>query len=151
MLHRRLRLRSREVAVALLDSRALAERLQHAVDERRVFAALLENSSDFICIADPDGRPIYVNPAGRALVSLPATLTLDTIDRAQFYPLGLRPVPDVIAKELFETGHWRGETRLRNWRTAGGTPSGFRAHATPRSRTAGMPCTSSGRRNSRTW
>jgi len=119
VLHRRLRLRSREVAVALLDSRALADRLQHAVDERRVFAALLENSSDFICIADPDGRPIYVNPAGRALVALPATLALETIDRGEFYPLGLRPVPDVIAKELFETGHWRGETRLRNWRTGG--------------------------------
>ncbi|MET0215751.1 MAG: PAS domain S-box protein, partial [Vicinamibacterales bacterium] len=36
-------------------------------DERHVFVSLIENSSDFIGIADPNGRPIYLNPAGRRM------------------------------------------------------------------------------------
>ena len=38
-------------------------------DERQVFVSLLENSSDFIGIADPTGKPVYVNPAGRRMVA----------------------------------------------------------------------------------
>src|SRR5690349_12136152 len=104
VLHRRLRARSRELAVALLDSRALTERLERTADERRLFSALIENCSDFISISDPAGKLIYVNPAGRRMIELPPEFALETISRADFYPLGLRPVPDLIAKELFEAG-----------------------------------------------
>jgi len=37
----------------------------HLEEERQLFAALVENASDFISIVDPSGKPTYVNPAGR--------------------------------------------------------------------------------------
>src|SRR5262249_54922654 len=40
-------------------------------DERQVFVSFLENCADFIGIADPNGKPVYVNPAGRRMVGLP--------------------------------------------------------------------------------
>ena len=39
-------------------------------DERQVFVSLLDNSSDFIGVADPSGKPLYLNPAGRNMVGL---------------------------------------------------------------------------------
>lgn len=114
-LHRRLRRRTAEVAHALVESRELTERLEHAVDERRVFSALIENSTDFICIYDPDGKPIYVNPAGRRLIGLTPDFPIGTLHREDFYPKGLRAVPDLISHEIFEQGRWRGESRLRHW------------------------------------
>src|SRR3954447_9796222 len=38
--------------------------------ERRRLLAVLENSTDFIGVSDLDGRPTYLNPAGRRLVGL---------------------------------------------------------------------------------
>src|SRR4029077_7102951 len=60
-----------------LQARAASDALQRtntelkrANSERQVFAALVENSSDFIGIADDTGCPVYLNPAGRRLVGL---------------------------------------------------------------------------------
>ena len=48
---------------------------RHRVEEeRRRLAAVVEQSRDFIGIADPDGRGLYVNPAGRRLVKLPGSV-----------------------------------------------------------------------------
>jgi PAS domain-containing protein len=57
-------------------------------DERRVFESLLDNSSDFIGIADPSGKPIYLNPAGRQMVGLPPD-----------YPVEHTRIPDYYAPE----------------------------------------------------
>ena len=114
-LHRRLRRRTAEVAHALIESRGLTERLERAVVERSVFSALIENSTDFICIFDPDGKPTYVNPAGRRLIGLTPDFPIDTLHREDFYPKGLRAVPELISPEIFEQGRWRGESRLRHW------------------------------------
>jgi len=55
-------------------------------DERRVFVSLLDNSPDFIGIADPNGRPIYLNPAGRRLVGLPPEFPVRETEIADYYP-----------------------------------------------------------------
>ena len=55
---------------AFEESQAANERLKKALDERQMFLAFVENSSDFIGIADPAGKPIYLNPAGRRMVGL---------------------------------------------------------------------------------
>ena len=44
--------------------------------ERRRLLAVLENSTDFIGVADLDGTPTYLNPAGRRLVGLDACADL---------------------------------------------------------------------------
>jgi PAS domain S-box-containing protein len=49
----------------------IGERKQ-AEDERQVFVSFIEHSPDFIGIADPNGKPVYLNPADRRMVGLPA-------------------------------------------------------------------------------
>src|SRR5580765_6257060 len=111
-------------AIAAIDAleRTNAE-LHRASSERRVFAALVETSSDFIGIADATGMPVYVNPAGRRMVGL-----------GPDFPVGHTAIPDyytpdqrafasgVILPSMFERGHWEGETALRHWQTGEAIP-----------------------------
>ena len=93
-------------------------RLQKALDDRHIFEALIENSSDFIGIADPHGTPIYLNPAGRRLVGLANDFPVGTVTIQDCYPPDERAfVSDVILKSVVEHGHWSGETRFRHWQT----------------------------------
>ncbi len=50
------------------------DELERAARQLQIFAALVENSSDFIGIADENRHPIYVNPGGRHLVDYPGDL-----------------------------------------------------------------------------
>ncbi len=87
-------------------------------DERQVFISLLENSSDFIGIADPSGKPIYVNPAGRRMVGLPLDFPVEETQMPEYYPPEERRfAADVIVKSMVDEGHWSGETYFRNWQT----------------------------------
>src|SRR5262245_15752873 len=67
-LHRRLRRVTADAATALSSVRQAAKRLQHVVDERRKLEELIDNSTDFIGLADEHGMPTYINPAGRKMV-----------------------------------------------------------------------------------
>jgi PAS domain S-box-containing protein len=87
-----------------------------------MFAALIENSSDFIGIADSSGKPKYLNPAGRKMVGLAPDVDVSTLAVEDFYPLGLRAVPEIVAGELIEKGRWSGESRLRHWQTGESIP-----------------------------
>ncbi len=92
-------------------------------DERQVFVSLLENSSDFIGIADPSGKPIYVNPAGRRMVGLPADYPIEQTQIPEYYPPEQRSfAADVILKSMVELGRWSGETFFRNWQTEEAIP-----------------------------
>ncbi|MGZ4190445.1 MAG: PAS domain S-box protein, partial [Actinomycetota bacterium] len=92
-------------------------------DERQVFVSLLENSSDFIGIADPNGKPIYVNPAGRRMVGLPADYPIEQTQIPEYYPPDQRSfAADVILKSMIEHGHWSGETFFRHWQTQEAIP-----------------------------
>ncbi|HSQ68224.1 MAG TPA: histidine kinase dimerization/phospho-acceptor domain-containing protein, partial [Polyangiaceae bacterium] len=98
--------------------RAANATLKRLVDERRVFVALIENSSDFIGIADASGKPIYVNPAGRRMVGMAPDFPVGETQIPEYYPPEQRQfVRDVIIKTMIERGHWQGETYFRNWQT----------------------------------
>jgi PAS domain S-box-containing protein len=98
-------------------SRDISER-RRIEDERQVFVAFLENSSDFIGIADPDGKPIYVNPAGRRMVGLPADYPVERTQISEYYPPEQRAfAADVIVREMIAHGRWEGETYFRHWQT----------------------------------
>ncbi len=92
-------------------------------DERRVFVSLLENSSDFIGIADPNGRPIYVNPAGRRMVGLAPDYPVEQTQILDYYPPEERRfASEVIVKSMIERGHWSGETFFRHWQNGHAIP-----------------------------
>jgi len=87
-------------------------------DERQVFVSLIANSSDFIGIADPDGTPIYVNPAGRRMVGLPADYPVGETRIPDYYPPEERQfASDVVYKAMVEQGRFSGETYFRHWQT----------------------------------
>ena len=87
-------------------------------DARQVYVALLDNSSDFIGIADPAGKPIYVNAAGRRMVGLAPDFPVERTSIEEYYPAELRGfVADVILKSVTDHGHWFGETQFQNFRT----------------------------------
>jgi PAS domain S-box-containing protein len=91
---------------------------RRAEDERQVFVSFLENSSDFIGIADPNGNPIYINPAGRRMVGLPAAHPVETTQMLDYYPPAQRPfASNVIFLSMVEHGRWEGETYFRHWQT----------------------------------
>lgn len=92
-------------------------------EERQIFVSLLDNSSDFIGVADPSGKPIYVNPAGRKMVGLPADLPVEKTQIPEYYPPSERSFAmDVILKSMLEQGHWSGETYFRNWQSGEAIP-----------------------------
>ena len=119
----RLRRLNREAAIALEGSRRTTEELRHVVDERRIFAALIENSSDFIGIADANGTPTYLNPAGRQMVGLDPDLPMSSTKILDYYPPEVRDfATNVIMKEMLEKGHWQGATAFRHWQTEQSIP-----------------------------
>jgi len=104
-------------AVMSVGISTLQQRLRTLADERRLLAALVENSSDFIAIADPSQKPVYLNPAGRAMVGLANDAPIETLDIADFYPPALREVARREIASATMRGLWQGETAFRHWRT----------------------------------
>ncbi|TDC43660.1 PAS domain S-box protein [Micromonospora sp. KC213] len=88
-----------------------AERAAQA--ELRLFQALVERSGDFIAVAAPDGRAVYVNPAGREFVGLTDGVCLDDLRLLDFAAPQVREVwrRELIPAALRE-GHHRTESRL---------------------------------------
>lgn len=92
--------------------------LRRTLQEKRLFASLVENSNDFIAIADANGKPRYLNPAGRRLVGLSADFPVEKLERLDFYPPDRRDfVKNVVYKECVSKGHWSGLNYLQNHET----------------------------------
>ena len=99
------------------DSRRGADR-RRTGDERRVFAALVENSSDFIALDDASATVTYLNRAGRELVGLTDADPVQQTRIPDYYvPEQREFAASVIMRTTLDHGHWTGETRFRHWRT----------------------------------
>ena len=112
-------------AVSLLHERLrrATDRLTRTARQNQIFAALIENSLDFVGIADPEGKPIYVNPAGRQMVEMPAGVEVEHTQIPDYYPPDLRTfATDEILAAMLAQGKWAGETSFRNWRTGARIP-----------------------------
>ncbi len=88
---------------------------REAEREARLFVRLVEASRDFIAIAEPDGRTMFVNDAGRTMVGLTAdaiagTTLLDFFPADQHARVRERVLPDV-----FSLGHWSGDIPFRQF------------------------------------
>jgi PAS domain-containing protein len=112
-------------ATSLLHERLRRTRdgLTRTARQNQIFTALIENSLDFIGIADPDGKPVYVNPAGRRMVELPEDVDIERTNIPDYYPPDVRAfAEDAILAGMLSQGKWAGETAFRNWRTEGRIP-----------------------------
>jgi PAS domain S-box-containing protein len=87
-------------------------------DLRQVFVSLLANSSDFIGIADPAGKPFYLNAAGRRMIGVAPDFPVEQLQIQDCYPPELRTfATDVILAKMREHGQWSGETFFQNLNT----------------------------------
>ena len=112
-------------AISLLHERLrrTTHGLARAARQNHIFAALIENSVDFIGIADPEGLPQYVNPSGRRMVELPEDIAIEETHIPDYYPPDVRAFArDVILTEMLTKDKWAGETSFRNWRTGASIP-----------------------------
>jgi two-component system, cell cycle sensor histidine kinase and response regulator CckA len=102
---------------ALVVAQDITER-KLTEEERQKFFTLVENSRDFIAVADLHGNIQYVNPAGRALLGIPGLEALKgsrTIDYVAEKDLPL--VRETIFRAVQSDGHWQGELRFRHQQT----------------------------------
>jgi PAS domain S-box-containing protein len=86
--------------------------------DREKFFTLVENSTDFIAIFDPDGAPIHVNPAGLRMVGLRGvTDPRGAHLRDYFFPEDQARVMDEFLPSVVEHGHGEIDVRFRNFET----------------------------------
>ncbi|RMH52058.1 MAG: response regulator [Zetaproteobacteria bacterium] len=86
---------------------------QRAAIERRRAFSIIETSSDFIGMADADGRALYVNPAGRALLGIAPDADVSTMQLADFHPPDdLRRLQQEGLPRLIAGGEYQTEIRF---------------------------------------
>lgn len=108
--------------------RASESRLAGTGDERRILAAAVECSTDFIGFASLEGRALYVNAAGRRLVGLASVEeALRTVMPDYIYPPDLPAFEREIVPALLRDGVWEGEVRFRHMQTGAPIPVHYSA------------------------
>ena len=96
---------------------------KRAEEEQRKLASLVENSTDFIGMASPEGAVFYVNSAGQKLVGLKGSEEAHTT-RITDYVIEqeLPRVEQEILPTVRRNGTWQGEVRFRHFGTGAAIP-----------------------------
>lgn len=112
-----------QIAIAIDYRRTEAERIR-AEKARQRFTDLVESSTDFVGMADRNGRILYINRAGRQMVGLGEDEAISHCYIADFHP------PDSSNRVLNEAiptaskeGVWTGETIFTNRKTSAQIPT----------------------------
>jgi two-component system cell cycle sensor histidine kinase/response regulator CckA len=112
-------------AAALVVAQDFTERKRAEVEKQKFFT-LVEYSRDFIAVADLHDNVEYVNPAGRTLLGIGETESLEGTHSLDYVmPADLALVHDTILPALYNFGHWEGELRFRHRQTGQPLPMDF--------------------------
>ena len=89
----------------------------------RRLAALVEQSSDFIGIADLAGNAEFLNEAGRKLVGLTSLEEARRYNLVDYFePCDRRTVVERVLPAVRDTGFWEGDLAFRNFSTGAAVP-----------------------------
>ena len=89
------------------------ERERRLADAQARLALVLENTTDFVAFANPQGDLLYVNRAGRDLIGLGAEVEVRTTTVASIMPPWARTEFTAVAlPEALHRGPWSGESAL---------------------------------------
>jgi two-component system, cell cycle sensor histidine kinase and response regulator CckA len=109
----------------LVVAQDITER-KRAEEEKQKFFTLVENSRDFISVADLRCNVQYINQWGRSLLGMSGTDPVrgtHTHDYVAEEDLAL--MRDTVFPAILSTGQWRGELRLRDHQTGQAIPTDF--------------------------
>jgi len=95
--------------------------------ERERFLLLAEQSSDFVGIADVEGRGVFINQAGRRLVGLADDHAEPFFIPDLFPPEDRAFIRDVVLPAQRTQGYWRGEMRFMHQVTGASIPVDYNA------------------------
>jgi PAS domain S-box-containing protein len=105
------------VATVLCTTRDETER-RSAESRARSLATVVESSADFIGIAGLDGRALYLNRAGQALVGLDGDAAVRATRVEDYlFPEDIPFVRQEVLPQVMRDGRWARDFRLRHFRT----------------------------------
>lgn len=82
------------------------------------FSAIVDQSPDFICLTTPQGKPFYLNPAGRQMVGLTDGEEIEAGSLHPFHPEdSWAALRDEAVPAVNRCGRWEGQCRIRNLQT----------------------------------
>jgi len=100
----------------------ITERKQRELQERHL-GQVAESSADFIAYASPEGKAIYLNPAGLALVGLGDLTAVQGHEMIDFFaPEDQQRLRAQVLPAVQQDGRWVGEFRLRHFRSGHAIP-----------------------------
>jgi two-component system, cell cycle sensor histidine kinase and response regulator CckA len=109
---------------------------KQAREEETKLAALVAMSREFICIAELDGRVVYLNQAAMSLAGL---ISIEAAPNTAVADYMADPsVGRLMLEAVKRSGYWSGETRLRHLRTGVEIPAEVNAFLIRDSH--GAPC-----------
>jgi PAS domain S-box-containing protein len=104
------------IAINIVAQEVTASRA--AEEHRRRLVQLIEHSPDFIGLAGPDGRVIFLNRGGRRMIGADEDADLSTVHFSEYVaPASQQMFRDIVLPSTREHGGWEGEMQLRNMRT----------------------------------
>src|SRR5678815_4139089 len=100
-----------------------AER-KRAEENAARFYAMVDNSTEYVSMASPDGKVFYLNPAGRTMAGIAPDADIGAINwRDLFDDENWKLRLETALPTLQATGHWEGEIPV--------SYTHLRAHETP--------------------
>ncbi|MBJ8344274.1 EAL domain-containing protein [Antrihabitans sp. YC2-6] len=93
-----------------------------ALDDMGILRSVLDRSPDMISVSEGNGRVIYVNPAGLALVGLAALPAGEPLSTPQFFTHLGHVMASDVELALARSREWRGLTELRNFASGQAIP-----------------------------
>ncbi len=86
--------------------------------EQHKMLSLIDNSTEYIAIANNDGQVTYMNNAGKTLLGLPLDVDIATLNTRDFYTAAeLDRVNKIVLPSLSRNGYWSGKVNLRHTAT----------------------------------
>ena len=103
---------------ALEREAKLQHELLESVREQQRLLAVINQSTDFIGLADMQGQVLYVNKTGRAITGLEETQDVRLLRiKDFFFPEDVPFLENEVISTVLREGRWQGEVNFRHFRT----------------------------------